>query len=82
MMSFNEIEVTMDMRIELFELVEVITSQVVSQDAILEFMVELDRQVADYDFTVKLRDQLSEAIRLEDEAEKESPDTGPGLSRG
>jgi len=37
-------------------------------ETILDFMKELDEAVADYDFTVSLRDHLSVVIALEDAA--------------
>jgi hypothetical protein len=37
-------------------------------DQIFDFIMTLDQFVADYDFTVRLRDALTEALRVEDEA--------------
>lgn len=37
-----------------------------SDDALFQFIMDLDTQVADYDFTLKLRDAFDEEIRQED----------------
>lgn len=42
-----------------------------THDDLLEFMLTLDSYVADYEFTLKLRDKLTEALELEDEADNE-----------
>lgn len=48
------------------ELVEQLRSY--DHDTLLDFMKALDEAVADYDFTVALRDHLTVAIALEDAA--------------
>jgi hypothetical protein len=37
-------------------------------DEIINFIMEIDERIADYDFTVHLRDRLTAAIKFEDEA--------------
>lgn len=38
----------------------------VSDDALFQLIMDIDTQVADYDFTKKLRDAFDEEIRQED----------------
>lgn len=37
-----------------------------SHDQLIEFILTLDGYAADYEFTVELRDRLTEALELED----------------
>lgn len=52
------------------ELADAIVTAIHDHEALLEFMVVLDEAVADYDFTVALRDRLTAAIVAEDVEEK------------
>ena len=60
--------VTIITDVQLNELVDTITHDVRDHDEICNFILELDRKVADYDFTVSLRDKLNEVIAEEDRA--------------
>ena len=51
--------------VELYDLVEMIISDIRDHDVIRDFILELDRQVADYDFSVDLRNRLSKSINEE-----------------
>lgn len=54
--------------VELTELVDMIMDDVRDHETIRNFILALDAAVADYDFTVDLRDKLNEAIAEEDRA--------------
>jgi hypothetical protein len=54
--------------VELTELVDMIIDGVRDHETIRNFILALDLAVADYDFTVDLRDKLNEAIDAEDRA--------------
>jgi hypothetical protein len=60
--------VGISVNVELTELVDMIIDDVCDHEAIRNFILALDLAVADYDFTVDLRDKLSESIDLEDQA--------------
>ena len=48
--------------IELDRLAELISDNIMDDSIILEFILALDREIADYDFTIKLIDMLRESI--------------------
>lgn len=50
------------------ELAEAVARAIHDHDDILQFALELDEVVADYDFTLQLRDALSAALAAEDVA--------------
>ena len=58
-----------DTEIDLDDLAEEVVSQS-THDEIMAFIMEIDERVADYDFSVKLRDRLIELIEHEDGADK------------
>jgi len=51
------------------ELAEAVARAIHDHDEVLKFVLELDEVVADYDFTLQLRDALSAALAAEDAAE-------------
>ena len=52
--------------VELDELVEMIISDVRDHEVIRDFILELDRQISDYDFSLNLIIMLSRSIDEED----------------
>ena len=52
--------------VELIELADMIIADVRDHETICNFILALDLAVADYDFTVDLRNKLNEAIDAED----------------
>ena len=54
--------------VELTDLASMIIDDVRDYETLINFILALDLAVADYDFTVDLRDKLNEAIDAEDSA--------------
>ena len=54
--------------VELSELIGMIIDDVRDHETIRDFILALDLAVADYDFTVDLRNRLNEIIEIEDKA--------------
>lgn len=52
--------------LELSTLASMVADSVRNHEEIKEFILELDLLIADYDFTVELRDELNKAIAAED----------------
>lgn len=63
-----EYQVTLSTMVTVGELVDFIAGSIHDHDVLLDFMVQLDEAVADYDFTVRLHRRISEAIASEDVA--------------
>lgn len=67
-MSDYPVQLTVTTSTNVEELAEAVKDAIHDHDQILTFVLRLDELVADYDFTVSLRDALSAAITKEDEA--------------
>jgi hypothetical protein len=61
-------KITLTHEVDMDELVGFIESSTgLDYDAIIKFILDIDAAVADYDFTVALRDKLNEIIKKCDE---------------